>query len=77
MNHVRIKRSNQTIFVYAEPKDLIETIKLRCLSMRGDKTQPENIRLIYEGIIMESSFPLSKYTMTDSSVLHEVHFVGT
>jgi hypothetical protein len=64
------------VFVYAIPTDTVETIKTRLLQMTKAAVAPENVKLIYNGSVMEPENTLSVYTTTDGDILHEIRCNG-
>jgi hypothetical protein len=72
MAYVKVKRPDQTVFVYASPTETVETIKTRLLEMTKAPFAPEHIKLVYNGEVMEPSNTLSQYTNVDGDILHEI-----
>ena len=73
---MKVKRPDQTVFVYAIPTDTIETIKSKLLQMTKAPVTAENVKLVYNGTVMEPESTLSVYTTTDGDILHEIRCIG-
>ena len=75
--YVRVKRPDQTVFVYANPSDTVETIITRLLEMTKAPFAPNQIKLVHNGSVMEASHTLSQYTSVDGDTLQEIRCHGT
>lgn len=75
--YIKVKRPDQTVFVYATPNDTVETIITRLLEMTKAPFAPEHIKLVYNGDIMDPANTLSQYTTSDGDVVQEYRCHGT
>lgn len=72
-----MKRPDQTAFVFANPSDTVETIITRLLEMTKAPFAADQIKLVYNGSIMDASHTLSHYTSVDGDTVQEIRCHGT
>lgn len=69
--YIRVKRANQTIFIYAEPSDSIVDVKTKIAAI--NKVPVDSLRLIFANNPLEDSKTLVDYRIENDNVVFVVY----
>lgn len=65
--YIRVKRANQTVFLYAEPSDSVGDVKNKLFHI--NKVPVENLRLIFNNSPLEDNKTLGDYKIENDAIV--------
>jgi hypothetical protein len=65
--YIRVKRANQTVFLYAEPSDSVGEVKNKLAHI--NKVPVDNLRLIFNNSPLEDNKTLGDYKIENDAIV--------